>query len=770
LRLSRLRAAPAPSAPSPWRRHGPLLLLLAARLALGLAYSQIVPIWEADNEDSHFAYARYLATHHTLLLRPDDPEAAKIWESFQPPLYYDLIAPAIAGFNLGPTFNPPRTNPYIANGDAGFNYALHPVSPSPAEQSIEWAVRTARAVGVLISSLSLIPVYLSARRLWPKEKATAWVATTLYAFWPQFIFTSSMLTNDVLVSALAAVALWLAVDLALLGLRLRRAFALSAVVGAALLTKLNAVGLILLAAGALILSLRNRAQRRAQPLRPRIWVGAAGLALLVAAALWLLSSLQFITRQLFRLSVLRDLLASLGPNSNAAAGKLLLGALPYTFRTFLASYGWGNLETFSWLYWVWTVAALAALGGLVAAALRQAMTRLNGRWSQRGIPASHTGWVWVMLAAYVAMLSTLTLSLAIAQGTIYVVPGRYLLPTLPAILFLMVAGWRFWLRSPLIRGFAWKIASAGVVLVGLFSLVVVLARAYARPGPDTAAHISTPVGAFFGDSLELLGYDGDVRAVTGDAVQATLCWQAVAPVPRDYTLFLEVVGADGQGYGRLRTYPGHGNYPTSEWVLNTPFCERYSVQIGDDIPAPALAHLSVSFTAGTFGAPLPVRQSSGAASNDSAYLLEFKVAGQPGFVPPVAQATDYRLGRQIRLTGFEAVYKRDQVAVTLRWQALEDVTGNYVVFMHLRDTPDHAYAQGDSQPLHGAYPTRLWKKGEVILDTHSLKLPPGGTTPPLTLYVGMVDAATQVRLAVFDPSGRAVASDEIVLAQGLTFP
>jgi hypothetical protein len=93
-----------------------------------------------------------------------------------------------------------------------------------------------------------------------------------------------------------------------------------------------------------------------------------------------------------------------------------------------------------------------------------------------------------------------------------------------------------------------------------------------------------------------------------------------------------------------------------------------------------------------------------------------------------------------------------------------------VVFTHLRDRPDHAYTQGDGLPMQGAYPTRLWKKGEVVLDSHLLNLPPGGPTPPLALVVGMVDAVTQKRLKVFDANGREVTNDEILLAQGLTFP
>src|SRR5947207_7529818 len=118
---------------------GPLLLLLAARLALGLGYSLVVPVWEAYDEDGHFAYARYLAQHGHLLT-PGDPEAELVWERFQPPLYYALIAPILSAFELGDPFQPIKLNPFFINGDAGVNYALHPAQPAPAEAEIDLAV------------------------------------------------------------------------------------------------------------------------------------------------------------------------------------------------------------------------------------------------------------------------------------------------------------------------------------------------------------------------------------------------------------------------------------------------------------------------------------------------------------------------------------------------------------------------------------------------------------------------------------------------------
>jgi 4-amino-4-deoxy-L-arabinose transferase-like glycosyltransferase len=753
-----------------WLKYAPLLLLLAARLALGLAYSQVVPVWESDNEDGHFAYARYLAKHHTLVLRPDDPAAAQVFEKFQPPLYYDLIAPVIAGFDLGQTFAAPTRNPFIANGDAGINYALHPVTLSPAERSIESAIHAARVVSLLISTLSVIAVFLTARRLWPTEGSTAWAATALYAFWPEYLFVGSMVTNDGLITALSASALLLSVHLTLDGFRLRWVLLLSAVVGLALLTKLNGISLIALACAAVLFSLLAARGLSASRRSGRLWLGVLVSGLLVAAALWLLSSFKFVTAQVLRLSSLQDFVSHLGPGSRQGTLDLTSAALSYAFRTFLASYGWGNLETFEWMYWIWAVAVVVAVAGFIAAAWRR------GRGKPNTAPNSDPpARAYALMLVFGLALLGLTLALAIAAQSIYLVPGRYLLPALPAVVFLLVGGWRSWLPAGRWRRRTWQLISVGLIIVGWLVPFRIIAPAYARPSSLSVAtaKLNTTVAVFFDDSLELLAYSGPTEPIPGGALKVTLCWQAVAHLPADYTLLLEVVGADGQGYGRLRTYPGRGNYPTTQWALNTPFCEEYTVPVTAQIPAPALANLRLAWLHGLFGPPLAVRQSSGQLQGDPAYGIQFKVGGRPGYIPPIAQPVDYRFGAQIRLTGYAVTSAGSSVGVTLRWQVLQDVRSNYVVFVHLRDSPSHAFAQGDGLPRQGAYPTGLWRLGENLLDEHRIglpALPATGSTPPLALYVGLYDLQTNIRLPAFDANNSELRNDEVILASGLVFP
>src|SRR5574341_856260 len=286
----------------------PLAFLLTVRLALGLLYSITVPIWESYDEDGHFAYARYLVKQRTLL-QPGDPEAEKLWEKFQPPLYYLLIAPFIAGFDLGETFQRPELNPYRLVQDGGFNYAIHPDHLEGAPLSIFLAVQVARSVSVILGTAGTGMFYLATRCIWPAEPKTAWAAACVYAFWPQFLFTGSMVTNDALVTALATALFYFAVRLALDRFRLGRALALGVLLGAALLTKLNAIALLPVFVIALLMSLQHLPGWKS----PRLLLALAAFVLVSVAGLGLLRSLAFVTMQVLRMQTVADFLAYANP-------------------------------------------------------------------------------------------------------------------------------------------------------------------------------------------------------------------------------------------------------------------------------------------------------------------------------------------------------------------------------------------------------------------------------------------------------------------------
>jgi hypothetical protein len=422
----------------------------------------------------------------------------------------------------------------------------------------------------------------------------------------------------------------------------------------------------------------------------------------------------------------------------------------YAFRTFFASFGWGNVETWPVIYAVWTAGlGLGALGLALGAARRRLV---DGR-------------VLLLMGLQVAGILVVTLALVISIDTVYLAPGRYLLPALPGLIGLMVEGWRALLPAGARAGrWLWRAAGVGSVLIGWAMPLITLAPVYARPEPMAEA-VEVPAAYTFGSAIELLGHQAPAPVQPGAAAAVRVCWQATAPVTENYTVFIEAVGPDGQGYGRLVTYPGPGTYPTRFWTPGVPFCDDYSLPIEPAMPAPALAWARVSLlrTPDINGERLPMTDAQGQRVAPDAYSVPLTIKAAERPTAP-EQTLDFRFGDALRLRGYRLGLApgAQAVQVTLQWEALRDLDEDYRVFVHLRDPEQNAYAQSDSAPRGGWYPTSLWDAGEVVDDLHRLVLP-AGPAPPLSLVVGVVVPRLDERLPAWHSNGRRLQSDEVVL-------
>ena len=730
--------------------HHFMLLVLATRLAVGLTYSLLNPPWEAYDEDGHFAYVRYLARYHRLL-QPGDPEAEAVWEKFQPPLSYILLAPFVATFDLGPTFQVPERNPYLTSPNAGLNYALHPEPLTPTVL----ALYAGRMGSVLLSALSVLWVYGLTRRVWPNNLRAAQTATLLYAFWPQFLFVGSMVSNDVLATALAALCLHSALTLAQAGFRWRPVLGLGLGVFAALLTKINAFALFPMALMAVGLAWRNAPHtRRSPPAR----VALAALLILPSAAIIALNASPFITGQVFQLQTLANFVNRTTQSASTQQANFIGAAAQYGFKTFVASYGWGNVESYAWVYGLWGAGALLAVVGLSV-----------GLW---WTPFTTRNAPLLMLSLHALTLFGLSLALAIAQQDIFLVPGRYLLPGLPAISCLLVTGWHRLLPPPW-RGRMLKAIGVGMILLGGCVPLWVITPVYTPPPPLTTSP-DLPLSIRWGDSIELIGYNRPAPLRPGEEMSIEICWRALAPISNNYPVLIVVVGADGQGYGRLATHAGRGNYPTSAWQVNVPFCDHYRLSIGEALPLRYQAQVQVSLllTADPNGERLAVTEASVSGEThieSDRVAIPVKVAMLPAPELTGPTISEVRFGEVLRLRGYtvSASALTPLVTVAFRWEALADLNQNYTMFVHLRDVPTNAYAQADGPPLGNAFPTHLWLKGEVVLDARTFRITPR-TPPPLDLYLGVLDSTGQ-RLSAFDAQGQPILNGEVILERGLRF-
>ncbi|MGN6697419.1 MAG: ArnT family glycosyltransferase [Thermomicrobiales bacterium] len=88
----------------------------------------------------------------------------------------------------------------------------------------------------------------------------------------------------------------------------------------------------------------------------------------------------------------------------------------------------------------------------------------------------------------------------------------------------------------------------------------------------------------------------------------------------------------------------------------------------------------------------------------------------------------------------------DWLGLTLLWQPLRAPSGDYQVFIHLRDARGRTVAQRDARPQNNTYPTDRWPAGQAVLDSANLALP--ATLPPgqYTVVIGLYPPG-QSRLA-----------------------
>jgi hypothetical protein len=84
--------------------------------------------------------------------------------------------------------------------------------------------------------------------------------------------------------------------------------------------------------------------------------------------------------------------------------------------------------------------------------------------------------------------------------------------------------------------------------------------------------------------------------------------------------------------------------------------------------------------------------------------------------------------------------------VTLYWQALTDVTHDYVILLRLLDVRQEEVAYWLGRPVRSGYPTTEWQAWQIVQDPWLLIIPPEATPGSYQLEIAIFDAATQAEL------------------------
>lgn len=708
-----------------------LTAILACRLVLGILFSLNTPLWEAYDETGHYAYARYLATHRAL--PPLGIKLADFDETHQPPLYYAMVALPMV-FVLEDDLKPVFT----AGGETW-------VVPAP-EDRFPWrgtalSLRLGRFASLLISSLAVVFVFLALRRLLPDQERAGLIGAFSVAFWPQFVFQSGTISNDVGMVVIGAAVFWAMARLVAVPKRnLVDWILLGVMAGLATWVKANGIALLVAAVGvAAVLAARSRDVRGGL-----VFVASMAIVLVVGAVTSEGRSLRWSEITGAALSTPLDVGEGSGEaysgvvRVGARAIDVLQRAIWGGFSSLFAAYSWGTLQPpQSWL-WV-------AAGATVVSFLLGLFARGEGMRRVKAL----AGWTWLAVAAA-----------PIARATFADEPslinGRFFLPALPALAVWAALGLTS--LKPDLRCSLGAALSAGLPFVALLSPWVVLKPAYQPPQPLSAEHadqrIEIPSEVVYGDALQLLGYRTlTPRAEAGGEIALEVYWRVLRPTERGYGVQLDVFNCLGESMQvRRRQTLGNNTLPTWRLPPGLVFADVYRVRLhrGD---YPAQVYLALNFFDQQTNELLPwscADQSETCRNHLSnvAVSLPWAERLSAGLRPPQA-----RFGAGIDLLSVDLPERaqRDQpLPVRPTWRAREDVQAEYTAFVHVLNAQGDLVAQHDQPPRQGCYPSSVWRAGDVVPDTILIeqakleRLSPGRYTVRLGLY----DARTLARLPV----------------------
>ena len=144
-----------------------LVVLLAARLILGFAYSAATPLGEAPDEADHYAYAAFIAREHRL------PTGTGMTQAKHPPLFHALAAALINATGADADFAFLRSNPDAGVGPdaAAPNFFVHTGLERWPWQAGALSMHLGRLVSVLAGLILVAATYALGRAAWP-----AWYA------------------------------------------------------------------------------------------------------------------------------------------------------------------------------------------------------------------------------------------------------------------------------------------------------------------------------------------------------------------------------------------------------------------------------------------------------------------------------------------------------------------------------------------------------------------------------------------------------------------
>lgn len=767
-------------------KHG-LFLVLIAFTGLGLLYDFNVPLFEKPDELKHFAVIQHIQSEGQLPVVKAGEN--KLWdqEGTQPPFYHILAALTVSWLDLSHFSEPPR-NPHYAD-ERSFswqqrgnnNLYLHPADEAWRIEPTLIAARLARWLSLLAGIGTVSLTYLLARIIFddlhPETSSIlALLSASLVAFIPQFLHTSSAITNDSLSVTLAAAALVVLALIIKRGSSTRYSIYLGVILGLAALTKLSLLYLLPVTGLVLLIDLyRHRSLRRSL------------MEITLIAGLMLLLSGWWYWRNWRMYGDVTALNAHLlyrgGPlNPTPSLTQIWQTELTGLELSFWAAFGAGQILWEPWLYtllrWSKYLIGLGLVIGLWRA-VRNRPTLFVQKPSHDSSSSSNSTNPKSLLTLGILALWSLLIFAALLRW-MQITPaswGRLLFPALPALGIL--TAWSLWQftwfgpfrleSSKLLLGIPRTVtyilrytllALPLLVAIALFCLALIspfryLQAAYAKTPLISESNLPTA-------GLERLDltYDNDLRLIAfrvdkspvhpGEWLPVTLYWQAVRPITKNYSVFIHLLGQNNAVIGQVNTYPAGGNWPTSLLEPNKILEDTYYIPILPEAGAPAVIRLAM----GLFEFEDPARAAKPPV-NPAGETVQPVVGAVPLLPrqwnkPEPAHQLTANFGGQIQLLGYDGpsaktvIKPGDQIPLTFYWETLNAPGQDLTLFIHLIEPSSQTQMAGFDGPPD--FSTAFWQPGYQIGDSRQLAIP--ADLPPGTyeLQLGWYNPTSMTRL------------------------